>query len=380
MNAIIVTALSGFISAFLQRDITLLQNMGFKVHCAADDTNSNVNARDGLWDELGVTFHQIEFDSTNPMSKKTLSAYLKIRKLMEKEMFDVVHCHTPIAGFVTRLAVKSYHKKGVKVIYTTHGFYFHKKAPIRDWLKYYPLEKIASLWSDAIITINNEDLNCARHMWAKKCYKINSVGLDTKKYMSVSIDKDEYRKSLGVESEDVMVLAAGELSDRKNHSVVIKALGKLNNHRIVFVICGRATKGKGTYDSLLKLSKENGVRLKFLGFRYDMPMIYRCADICVLPSKREGLGMVGLQSLISGVPLVSSNVHGIKDYMIEGKTGYMYDPDDVNGFAEGIELLCDPDRRNIMVEYCVDMALKFSAEISTAQMEKIYREVLKEKV
>ena len=96
----------------------------------------------------------------------------------------------------------------------------------------------------------------------------------------------------------------------------------------------------------MKLADDHNVRFKMLGFRKDMPMIYHCADIGVLPSTREGLGMVGLQALAAGVPLVTSNVHGIVDYMVEGKTGYMVSPYDVSGFADAIKKLADPGMRN----------------------------------
>lgn len=157
MKALIVAALSGFISAFLQNDIKTLQDMGYEVHCAADAGHANTTVRSSIWDELNVTFHQVDFDSKNPASKKNLEAYKEISSLAKQEQFDLVHCHTPIAGFITRLAMQSYRKKGMKVIYTSHGFYFHKHAPKKDWVKFYPIEKVASHWCDAIVTINNED-------------------------------------------------------------------------------------------------------------------------------------------------------------------------------------------------------------------------------
>lgn len=376
MKALIVAALSGFISAFLQNDIKTLQDMGYEVHCAADAGHANTTVRSSIWDELNVTFHQVDFDSKNPASKKNLEAYKEISSLAKQEQFDLVHCHTPIAGFITRLAMQSYRKKGMKVIYTSHGFYFHKHAPKKDWVKFYPIEKVASHWCDAIVTINNEDLQCAKGMWCKRCYKINSIGLDVDRYLNTHIDREAYRASIGIEKDDVMVLAVGELSERKNHAVIIKALGKIGNPKYKFVICGRAATGTGTYDKLKALAQELRVPVIFLGYRNDMPEIYKCTDITVLPSKREGLGMAGLQSLISGVPVVGSDVHGIVDYVIEGKTGYRYNPDDVDGFAKGIRKLSDRNARESMRENCIKTAMCFSKEISKEQMKKIYEDVL----
>lgn len=375
-KALIITAVAGFIRGFLVNDIKTLHKLGFEVHCAADANNVGADGILDFFDDLDVEFHQIDFNSKKPFSKNTLKAYLEVVDLLNQHEFNLVHSHTPIAGFITRFAAQKYRKNGTKIIYTTHGYYFHKKAPIRDWIVYYPIEYLAAFWSDAIVTINNEDFNCAKKMPCKKCFHINGVGLNTERFFDVSIDRDVYRKSIGVGKDDIMVLAAGELTTRKNHQVIIRALGKLKNNNIVFVVCGRAMQGSGTYNLLQNLAKQENVRMNMLEFRSDMPQICHCADIGVLPSLREGLGMVSLQIMAAGVPMVTSNVHGIVDYMIPDKTGYMYDPMDVDGFAEGIRKLCDKEKRASMTIYCKNMARQFSAEISSEQMKNIYTELL----
>lgn len=96
------------------------------------------------------------------------------------------------------------------------------------------------------------------------------------------------------------------------------------------------------------------MRVIFLGFRKDIPEINRCADIAVLPSLREGLGLAGIEALASGVPVVGSNVQGIKDYVIDGKTGYLCSPRDADAFADKIQLLSDKEARFSMRKACVE--------------------------
>ena len=74
-----------------------------------------------------------------------------------------------------------------------------------------------------------------------------------------------------------------------------------------------------------------------MGFRKDIPELCHAADISAFPSRIEGLGLAGIEAMAAGVPLVSSNVHGILDYVIDGKTGYTCDPDDLDGFAMAID-------------------------------------------
>ena len=71
----------------------------------------------------------------------------------------------------------------------------------------------------------------------------------------------------------------------------------------------------------------------------DIPEITAISDIGVIPSIREGLGLAGVQSLAAGVPVIGSSVQGIKDYIVDGKDGYLCAPFDDTAFAEHENLL-----------------------------------------
>lgn len=378
-KALIVSALAGFTVTFLQHDIKLLQEMGYEVHCAGSLGHRTHAEYAETFGDLGAAFHQIDFASKSPFSRQTLIAMKQLRCLIKEHRFDVIHCHTPIPGVVVRTAMaghKIFAPKKTKIIYTTHGFYFHKASDRKSWLLYYPIEKLMSLFCDAIITINREDYHNARKMWAKKVYHINGVGFDSERFRSVSIDRDAYRKQLGIEKNELMVLSVGELSQRKNHQVILKAIAQLQRKDICFGICGKTVQNAGTTEDLIRLAKEKDVKLLLLGHRADIPEVCHCADIGAFPSTREGLGLSGLEMLASGLPVVASNVHGIMDYMADGVNGYTVPPYDVDGFAAAIERLTDEDLRNSMKQACIESSLKFDKQISFEQMHQIYRELL----
>jgi len=375
-KALIVTALAGFVRSFLTHDIQLLQSMGYEVHCAANQRHPGADGIEEYFKNNHVEFHQVNFSSYKPFSFETLDAYKEIKKIIDENHFDAVHCHTPIAGAVCRWACRRQRKSGMKVIYTTHGFYFHKGSSKKTWLVFRNIEDFMSRYTDAIITINNEDYENAKLMHCNKVYHINGVGVDTQKFNNVKIDRDEYRKSIGVEKDELMVLAVGELSERKNQKVVIEALGKLQLPNVVFVHCGNAMNSSATTEKLIKLAEENRVKMILLGLRNDIPQICHCADIGTISSTREGLGLAGIEMLASGLPVVASRVHGILDYMQDGVTGFLADPYDANEFAEGIQKLLDSKIRQKMSESCKERALLFDKNVSYSQMETIYKEVL----
>lgn len=378
-KTLIVSALAGFIGTFLTHDIETLKSMGYEVHCAGNARNKDPIENENSFRAMGVTFHQVDFSSKSPLSRDSLKAFKEIKQLLKEEKFDLVHCHTPIAGAITRVAAMPYRKRvcgGTTVIYTSHGFYFHKGSSKKTWVIYYTIEKAMSALCDAIITINSEDYETAKRMLCKNVFHINGVGCDTEKYRNVQIDRDIYRRSLGVESGQVMILDIGELSPRKNHKTVINAVAKLNNKNVVLVICGKAISGSRTFESLKMAAEEGHANVVFAGHKLDIPVLCQCADLGVLSSTREGLGMVGIEMMAAGLPLVTSNVHGIKDYMVDGKTGFMCAPYDVDAFAIGMEKLCNPEIRDSFRQNCVASAARFDVSISAEQMKQIYSELL----
>ncbi|MBR3614190.1 MAG: glycosyltransferase [Clostridia bacterium] len=373
-KALIVTALAGFVRSFLTSDIELLQKMGYEVYCAANKYHPGAENIDEYFTNNNVNFFQVDFSSNKPISLDTLKSYIQLKKIVKENKFDFVHCHTPIAGAIARWSCKKYRKIGMKVAYTTHGFYFHKKSSKKSWLIFNTIESIMSRYSDAIITINKEDFENARDMHCKNVYQINGVGVDLGKFKNVTIDREQYREEIGISKDEIMILSVGELSKRKNQKVILQALGILKNPQIVFVHCGNAMNKDATTEEVKSIAKENNIKTIFLGLRKDIPQICHCADIGTLSSTREGLGLAGIEMLASGLPVVASNVHGILDYMQDGINGYLADPYKPEEFAEGIRKLVDSNtmRKNEIM----NSVEKFDKKNSIKQMGKIYKEIL----
>lgn len=376
-KALIVTAFARFVKSFLTNDIRILQSMGYEVHCAANIHHAGAECMDEYFKEMDVVFHQIEFSSSKPISRETFISYIEMKKLCNEIQFDLIHCHTPIAGVIARMAGKQQRKHGCRMLYTTHGFYFHKYSSKKTWLIFHTVEDYMSRYTDAIITINHEDYGNARNMHCKNVYYIPGVGVDTKKFENAEVEKNTYRKKIGINDDELLVLAVGELSHRKNHQVIIKALAEANIPKVVFMICGNAMTSANTKKELEEMAKKLNVDLRLMGLRDDIPEICKCADIGVMPSTREGLGLSGIEMLASGLPVVASRVHGIVDYISDGVDGYLCDPYNEHEFADAIKKLVSVDVRNSMKKDCIKYAKKFDKSFSYKKMQEIYDEVLK---
>ena len=380
-KVLIVASVVSFIEWFNKENVEFLKNdMGCDVHiaCNFDYMNDTDVERTKKYIErleaLGIVMHNIAF-ARSPFSKDNVNAYKLLKAVIESERFDLIHCHTPTVSMMTRLAAKGVRKNGTVVMYTCHGFHFHNASSKKNWLVYYPVERFLSRYCDYIVTINKEDFNRAKTFSCKNVRYIPSVGVDINKIKNTSVDKKQKKAEIGIPEDKLLVLSVGEMIDRKNHEVIVRALGKLNDPNIYYVIAGKGP----LKEHLEALSEELQIadRVKFLGFRTDVHELYYAADISAFPSKIEGLGLAGIEAMAAGVPLISSNVHGILDYVIDGKTGYAVPPCDVDGFAEAIKKLADdPALRESMREDCLAAVAPFEINNALNVMWDIYREVL----
>lgn len=321
--------------------------------------------------ELGCRVYQISC-SRSPMNSGNRRAIKEIKKIVNDTFYDIVHCHTPIAAACTRMACRNIRNKGTKVIYTAHGFHFYSGAPLKNWLLFYPVEKICAQWTDALITINKEDY--ARAIEKFKIENIEyvpGVGIDVKKFADDKTDKTMKRKELGIPTDSYVLLSVGELNDNKNHQIVIKALGDLKEKNMHYVIAGEGPQ----HEALVKLASELGVDKQFhlLGYRSDVSELYRMADVYILPSIREGLNVSIMEAMSSGLPCIVSDIRGNRDMVDEGNGGYLVDPMQKNAFVKAISKIKKVGFD--MGSYNKKKATMFESEIINASMTKIYDKV-----
>lgn len=284
-------------------------------------------------------YYDIPF-ARSPFSLKNIKAYIRLKKVIASGNYDIVHCHTPVGGVLTRLACRSFRKNGLKVIYTAHGFHFYKGAPLINWIMYYPIEWLCAHWTDVLITINEEDYDIAqKYMHAKNIEYVPGVGLDTVKFRDTVIDRNAKRRELGIPEDAFLILSVGELNENKNHQAVIRELvGQRNSqcppllHNIPIDKAHYAIAGSGPLrDNLMKLADNLGIgnRVHLLGYRSDCAELYKTADLFVLPSKREGLNVSLQEAKASGLECRCYPVRGNDDIM-KSKNTEEYDLRSIN--------------------------------------------------
>ena len=379
-----LTTTRDFLGKFEQGNVKILQNKGFEVHYAANMQEPHYPIDEEKLKALGVQIHPIAIARSPFLFTDNEKALRQILQLIRRYHIQAIHCHTPVGGLLGRLAGELCREQGVVVMYTAHGFHFYKGAPAVNQLVYYPVEKQLARYTDILIVINEEDYRCARKFRLKRgghLYKIPGEGLDTARFRPLpESERKRLRNELGIAEEAFFLVSVGELNENKNHGIVLEALEKLRQQQkggppIHYGICG---------DGFLRARLETRIRelgladmVTLYGYCTNVPEILGCADASVFPSRREGLGMAGLESLAMGVPVIAADNRGTREYMEHGKNGYVCRFDDVDGFARGIEVLRElsPQARAAMAVHCRDTVRPFDKRYAGALMQRVYADV-----
>lgn len=354
--------------------LQMFQEMGWETAVAASNDYDDPS-------ELHIphcdTFYEIPF-ARIPWKTANLRAYRELKRIIEEGHFDIIHCHTPVGAMITRLAARKARKQGTKVIYTAHGFHFYKGSSLVSWLAYYPVEWCLAWLTDVLLVMNREDDALARKkMHAKRVEYVPGVGIDTHRFDASHGDSRQTRESLGFRQEDFLILTVAEMNKNKNQSMVLKALAKLRDlpefETMHYLICGMGDDESVLRQQAKELDIEDHV--SFLGYRKDIPDIYRCSDLFAFMSYREGLPVALMEAMSSGMSTVCSGCRGNTDLIEDGKEGRIV-PQDPQALADAIlEQYRDPALRCRFGAAAAEKVKQYDRENVHRIMKEIYLSV-----
>lgn len=381
-KVLVLASIAPMIEAFNQKHIQTLQAMGHEVHVAANFTadSSTVQERNQLFKakltKQGILVFDLPIDR-NPFSIKNFTAYLSIRHLFDQQHYDMVHCHSPIGGVLTRLAT-SFNQSRPFIIYTAHGFHFFKDSPLKNWLLYYPIEKVLSKRTDCLITINKEDYTFVqrKNFSMKSINLVSGVGINLNKFLPTSDEKRKVlRKQYGYNENDFLLIYVGELIARKNQQHILKVLQTLVkiHSSVKLLLVGDGEDEKILKEKIQKLGIKNHVEM--LGFRKDIMELMSLADVAVSTSRQEGLPVNVMEAMAVGLPLIVTDCRGNRDLVKDGLNGYVVEQDNIERFSRKIDILLqNKPLRDKFSTYSTLFVQQYSDTKIQKAMKEIYTE------
>lgn len=321
-KALILSSVSSMIDQFNRDNINLLIDKGYEVHVISNfkvagtiDISKSEDLKNNL-ESMGVLVHDIGI-SRFPFSISNISALKKIKKIVKKEKFKIVHLHSPVGGVLGRIACKK--EKNTKVIYTAHGFHFYKGSPKMNWLIYYSIEKYMSKYTDVLITINQEDYKLAKNKFSKigTVEYIPGTGVspyNTNKNVLI-------RKNIGLNENDFVLIFGAEINKNKNQIMLLKMMKELQEDypQIKLLLVGK--KNSEIVEKFI--IEENLDNVLTLGYRSDLRDLIQLCDVAVSSSLREGLGVFIIEAMMQGLPIVATNNRGSRELITDN--GYLVD-------------------------------------------------------
>ncbi|WP_229409487.1 glycosyltransferase family 4 protein [Mediterraneibacter catenae] len=335
MKKVLLTAtVQSHIAQFHRPLAEVLHEHGYELHVAA---RNNLGEKNGLSLDFADKVFDVPF-SRSPKSPDNVKAYFQLKKILAADTYDVVHCNTPMGGIVSRLAAVKARKQGTRVFYTAHGFHFYKGASKKNWLVFYPVEKIMAGFCDTLITITKEDRRLAGQKFHTNVEHIHGVGVYTERYHAVSdAEKLQMRSKEGLKDSDFVILCTGELNQNKNQKALIKAAAELKESipGLKILLAGNGPLEQELRMQIRELGVEDAVRL--LGYRTDLEKVTPAADLVVSCSYREGLPLNILEAMLCCKPVVASVNRGHRELVRTGYNGYLVPPDSPAKYAEAIK-------------------------------------------
>lgn len=374
-----VTTVPITLSSFLYPFASYFRQLGWRVDAAAHEADRSPECR-AVFDQV----FNIDW-SRNPLDTGNFTrATRQVRSLVEREKYDIVHVHTPVAAFVTRLALgrsRGIHKPAV--IYTAHGFHFYKGGRLPSNLVFLALEKLAGRWTDYLVVINREDEAAARRyriVPAERVRYMPGIGIDLNQYNPEQVSKEEIsrvREELRLEDDHKLFLMVAAFDPGKRHRDAIQALSLLGDERVVLAFAGEGP----LRPQIEELARRVGVlgQVRFLGFRKDIPALIRASLATMLTSEREGLPRAIMESMALGVPVIGADARGTRD-LLESGAGVIVPVGDPIALAEAMRRLIEnPEEGHKMGKRGLEAIRAYDlTNILRLHME-LYEEVLGEK-
>ncbi|MBI4713235.1 MAG: glycosyltransferase family 4 protein [Planctomycetes bacterium] len=322
----------------------------------------------------------------NIYPRKDLITFVKLFFLLRRLRPDIVHTHSAKAGILGRIAARL---AGVKiVIHTVHGLPFHPYQFNLANIFYIALERFTALFTTKFITVADAmtEQSLKAKVGSREMYTTIYSAMELDKFRP-AVDADSVRKSLGLSEDDKVIGTIARLAKLKGHHYLLKiaeqVISKVSQAKFLFVGDGNLK------EQILKEVKDRGLigRVIFTGLVEPdrIPSLIEAMDVLVHPSLREGLARALPQALALGKPVISFDIDGAREVVLNGKTGFLIVPPSnqdetaaLKNLAESIiYLLQHPDEASKMGKAGQELVQRnFNADYMVERIQKVYKQEL----
>lgn len=311
-------------------------------------------------------------------------AYKKIKKILKEIQPDIVHTHASKAGFLGRMAAFSL--RIPVVVHTFHGHVFHSYFGKFKTTFFKQIERYLAKKSTGIIAISalqKHELADVHKIVNQEKIKVIPLGFDLQKFQEGRIEKREaVRAQYKLSDDEVAITIIGRLAPIKDHDYflnVIEEVLKQTPQEIKVFIVGDGSEKNHIEDRVNKLNEVYPNRIMMTSWILDIATFIQGMDIVCLTSKNEGTPVSLIEAQAAGIPVISTDVGGVRDAMEDGKSGFVVKRENIETYIKNLRLLIEDDklREKISIFGQKNATEKFGYQRLVLEMEDYYKELLK---
>jgi glycosyltransferase involved in cell wall biosynthesis len=303
-------------------------------------------------------------------------ALVGLYRIFRREKPHIVHTHSSKAGLLGRWAAKL---AGVPFIFhTVHGFAFHDfQRPLVKGI-YVWLERITTKITTKLIVVSyaNAEKGERHRVFKREDWLLCRAAISVRDFMQTTPRRKKFGE-WGIQPDRLVVGMVACLKPQKAPMDFVEIATRVlkTNPKTHFVLAGD---GELRSEMEQRIAQHGiGDRFTLLGWQRDMPEVYRNLDIVVLTSLWEGLPCVFSEAMAGELPIVATNVDGAREAIVDGESGFLHQPRDIDGMAASIvKLLNDSELRKAMGHRAKSRVMEFDISTSMANLESAYQDCL----
>jgi glycosyltransferase involved in cell wall biosynthesis len=304
---------------------------------------------------------------------RDVRAVADLVRIMRRVRPGIVHTHTSKAGFVGRLAARI--ARVPAIVHQPHGHIFYGYYGPARTRAYMALERVAARWAHRLVMLTDRGAreHLAHRIGRPGQFVTVPSGVPVRRLRAQAPARDAARAALGVRPSTFVIAGLGRLVPIKGFDLLVEALpavlAAVPDTRAVIIGDGPLRGG------LEARARELGVgeHLTITGVRHDVPAVLAGADVLTAPSRNEGMGRALVEAMALGVPVVGAAVGGIPAVIVDGESGRLVPPEDVDALARALTALAaDPGTRRQLGDAACRRAELFSTDEAARRLLALY--------
>ncbi len=294
---------------------------------------------------------------------------IRLIKLIKQEKIQIIHTHAHKPNTTARIAA----------ILARVPIIIANEHNVDEWKSAFQklIDSFLCRFTDIIIVVSMGVQKFCQSTGIPSCkFRLIYNGVEVDKFKNKEF-REAKRKELGIDENTLVIGTVGRIHPQKGHGLLVEITEELllEHKSLLFLIIGKGYLEKELIRKIKTLNVSE--HFLFLGEREDIPELLSCMDIFVLPSIREGFPNTILEAMASSLPVVATDVGGVRELIIPDETGFIVPSADISALYESLsKLIKDKDLRIKMGNAGFERVKQFSIEKMAKETEDLYEELI----